>query len=81
MLGEETFRIDLMRLFQIVGEIADRSCNDFDPNTADLSDWLTENEILNTNDLEKVPPQGPKALCYPTSQSTDSKVSRPGSLV
>ena len=55
MFGEEIFRIDLVRLYETVGEIADRSCNDFDPHTADLSEWLAENEILSTNDLEKYP--------------------------
>ena len=56
MFGEEIFRIDLVRLYETVGEIADRSCNDFDPHTADLSDWLIANEIVNVNDVEKIPP-------------------------
>lgn len=62
MLGEEIFRIDLLRLYGMVGEIADRSQNDYDPHITDLSDWLTENEITRANDLEKIPPSGVKSF-------------------
>ena len=62
MFGEEIFRIDLVQLYEMVGEIADRSSNDFDPHTADLSDWLVRNKIGNINDLEKIPPSGVKSF-------------------
>ena len=57
MIGEGIFRIDLLRLYGMVGEIADRPRNDFDPHIADLSDWLTENEIVRVNDLKKNTPR------------------------
>ena len=60
MFGEEIFQIDLCNLYTMIGEIADRSNNDYDPNLSDLSDWLTRNNITSTKDLEKLPPSGVK---------------------